>query len=172
MDRNFYEFWGQMFLNLAKGQKQIEDFRKWFGQGLMGYESMNAMFRKAYGLDRIEEESPDYAEIWKKSVETFQKSFRESLALMDVVPRSEYDALAEKCAALEKTVTEQEETIRTLKRLLNEEASGGAPAAAAIEDLQGLLKNQQDQFQQLLKNMALFFEKEPLLTRGTKKKGH
>ena len=23
MDRNFYEFWGQMFLNLAKGQKQI-----------------------------------------------------------------------------------------------------------------------------------------------------
>jgi len=170
MDRNFYEFWGQMFLNLAKGQKQIEDFRKWFGQGLMGYESMNAMFRKAYGLDRIEEESPDYAEIWKKSVETFQKSFREGLSLMEVVPKGEYEKLVQKCAALEKTVAEQEETIRTLKRLLTEEASG-APAAA-LEDLQGLLKNQQAQFQELVKNMTLLFEKEPLISRGTKKKGH
>jgi hypothetical protein len=170
MDRNFYEFWGQMFLNLAKGQKQIEDFRKWFGQGLMGYESMNAMFRKAYGLDRIEEESPDYAEIWKKSVETFQKSFREGLSLMEVVPKGEYEKLVQKCAALEKTTAEQEETIRTLKRLLTEEASG-APAAA-LEDLQGLLKNQQAQFQELVKNMTLLFEKEPLISRGTKKKGH
>jgi len=170
MDRNFYEFWGQMFLNLAKGQKQIEDFRKWFGQGLMGYESMNAMFRKAYGLDRIEEESPDYTEIWKKSVETFQKSFREGLSLMEVVPKGEYEKLAQKCAALEKTVAEQEETIRTLKRLLTEEASG-APAAA-LEDLQGLLRDQQTQFQELVKNMTLLFEKEPVVTRGTKKKGH
>lgn len=170
MDRNFYEFWGQMFLNLAKGQKQIEDFRKWFGQGLMGYESMNAMFRKAYGLDRIEEESPDYAEIWKKSVETFQKSFREGLSLMEVVPKGEYEKLVQKCSALEKTTAEQEETIRTLKRLLTEEASG-APAAA-LEDLQGLLKNQQAQFQELVKNMTLLFEKEPLISRGTKKKGH
>ena len=170
MDRNFYEFWGQMFLNLAKGQKQIEDFRKWFGQGLMGYESMNAMFRKAYGLDRIEEESPDYAEIWKKSVETFQKSFREGLSLMEVVPKGEYEKLAQKCAALEKTTAEQEETIRTLKRLLTEEASG-APAAA-LEDLQGLLRDQQTQFQELVKNMTLLFEKEPVVTRGTKKKGH
>jgi len=170
MDRNFYEFWGQMFLNLAKGQKQIEDFRKWFGQGLMGYESMNAMFRKAYGLDRIEEESPDYAEIWKKSVETFQKSFREGLSLMEVVPKGEYEKLAQKCAALEKTVAEQEETIRTLKRLLTEEASG-APAAA-LEDLQGLLRDQQTQFQELVKNMTLLFEEEPVVTRGTKKKGH
>ena len=170
MDRNFYEFWGQMFLNLAKGQKQIEDFRKWFGQGLMGYESMNAMFRKAYGLDRIEEESPDYAEIWKKSVETFQKSFREGLSLMEVVPKGEYEKLVQKCAALEKTTAEQEETIRTLKRLLTEEASG-APAAA-LEDLQGLLRDQQTQFQELVKNMTLLFEKEPVVTRGTKKKGH
>ena len=170
MDRNFYEFWGQMFLNLAKGQKQIEDFRKWFGQGLMGYESMNAMFRKAYGLDRIEEESPDYTEIWKKSVETFQKSFREGLSLMEVVPKGEYEKLTQKCAALEKTVAEHEETIRTLKRLLTEEASG-APAAA-LEDLQGLLRDQQTQFQELVKNMTLLFEKEPVVTRGTKKKGH
>jgi len=128
------------------------------------------MFRKAYGLDRIEEESPDYAEIWKKSVETFQKSFREGLSLMEVVPKGEYEKLVQKCAALEKTTAEQEETIRTLKRLLTEEASG-APAAA-LEDLQGLLKNQQAQFQELVKNMTLLFEKEPLISRGTKKKGH
>ncbi|MDI9569185.1 MAG: hypothetical protein QM278_00400 [Pseudomonadota bacterium] len=170
MDRNFYEFWGQLFLSLAKGQKQIEDFRKWFGQGLMGYESLNAMFRKAYGLDRIEEESPDYGEIWKKSVETFQKSFQEGLSLLDVVPRGEYEKLAQKCAALEKSVAEQEETIRTLKRLLTEEAND-APAAA-IEDLQKLLRNQQDQFQELLKNMTLLFDKAPEAVRGVRKKGH
>jgi len=171
MDRNFYEFWGQLFLNLAKGQKQIEDFRKWFGQGMAGYESLTAMFRKAYGLDRLEEGSPDYSEFWKKSVETFQKSFREGLSLMEVVPKGEYEALAEKCAVLEKTVAEQEETIRGLKRLLTEEATG-APAAA-LEDLQSLLKNQQAQFQELMKSMALLFDKEEYPgIRPARKKGH
>jgi len=171
MDRNFYEFWGQFFLNLAKGQKQVEDFRKWFSQGMAGYESLTAMFRRAYGLDRMEETSPDYSEFWKKSVETFQKSFREGLSLMEVVPRGEYEALAEKCAVLEKTVAEQEEMIRSLKRLLTEEATG--TPAAALEELQGLLKNQQAQFQELMKSMSLLFDKDPSqLTRPGRKKGH
>jgi hypothetical protein len=167
MDRNFYEFWGQLFMNLAKGQKQIEDFRKWFGQGLVGYESLTAMFRKAYNLDKFEEGSPDYTEFWQKSVETFQKSFRESLALMEVVPKKEYDALALKCAALEKTVAEQEETIRSLKRLLSEEGLG---TPAAIDDLQELMKKQHNQFQDLLNNMAVLFDQESKVDRSGKKK--
>jgi len=171
MDRNFFEFWGQLFTNLAQGQKQIEDFRKWFGQGLVGYESLTAMFRKAYNLDSLQEGSPDYMEFWQKSVETFQKSLREGLTLMEVVPKSEYETLAMKCAALEKTVAEHEETVRSLKRLLTEEASGGAPAAA-LEDFQGLLQHQQAQFQELMRNMSLLFEKETPSTRSGKKKGH
>lgn len=167
MDRNFYEFWGQLFMNLSKGQKQIEDFRKWFGQGLVGYESLTAMFRRAYNLDRLEEGSPDYTEFWQKSVETFQKSFRESLALMEVVPKGEYETLARKCAVLEKTVAEQEETIRGLKRLLTEEASG---SPAALEDLQELMKKQHNQFQDLLKNMAVLFDQEGKVDRSGKKK--
>ena len=167
MDRNFFEFWGQLFTNLAKGQKQIEDFRKWFGQGLVGYESLNAMFRKAYNMDMVEEGSPDYTEFWKKSVETFQKSFRESLALMEVVPKKEYEALAHKCAALEKTVAEQEETIRSLKRLLSEEGLG---SPAALDDLQDLMKKQHNQFQDLVKNMAILFDQEAKVDRSGKKK--
>ena len=167
MDRNFYEFWGQLFTNLAKGQKQIEDFRKWFGQGLVGYESLTAMFRKAYNLDKFEEGTPDYTEFWQKSVETFQKSFRESLALMEVVPKGEYETLARKCAALEKTVAEQEETIRSLKRLLSEEGLG---SPAALDDLQELMKKQHNQFQDLLKNMAILFDQETKVDRSGKKK--
>jgi len=167
MDRNFYEFWGQLFTNLAKGQKQIEDFRKWFGQGLVGYESLTAMFRKAYNLDKLEEGSPDYTEFWQKSVETFQKSFRESLALMEVVPKKEYEALTGKCAALEKTVAEQEETIRSLKRMLSEEGLG---SPAALDDLQELMKKQHNQFQDLLKNMAILFDQEGKVDSSGKKK--
>ncbi len=167
MDRNFYEFWGQLFTNLAKGQKQIEDFRKWFGQGLVGYESLNAMFRKAYNMDMVEEGSSDYKEFWQKSVETFQKSFRESLALMEVVPKKEYDTLALKCAALEKTVAEQEETIRNLRRLLSEEGLG---SPAALDDLQELMKKQHNQFQDLVKNMAVLFDQETKVDRSGKKK--
>jgi hypothetical protein len=167
MDRNFYEFWGQLFTNLAKGQKQIDDFRKWFGQGMEGYDSLTAMFRRAYNLDKFEEGSPDYMEFWQKSVETFQKSFRENLALMEVVPKKEYDALASKLAALEKTVAEQEETIRNLRRLLSEEGLG---SPAALDDLQELMKKQHDQFQDLLKNMAILFNKETNVDHSGKKK--
>ena len=167
MDRNFYEFWGQLFTNLSKGQKQIEDFRKWFGQGLVGYEPLNAMFRKAYNLEKFEEGSPDYMEFWKKSVETFQKSFRESLALMEVVPKKEYETLAHKCAALEKTVAEQEETIRSLRRLMSEEGLG---SPAALDDLQDLMKKQHNQFQDLVKNMAILFDQETKVDRSGKKK--
>jgi uncharacterized coiled-coil protein SlyX len=167
MDRNFYEFWGQLFTNLAKGQKQIEDFRKWFGQGMVGYESLTAMFRKAYNLDAVEEGSPDYTEFWQKSVETFQKSFREGLALMEVVPKGEYETMVRKCAALEKTVAEQEETIRALKRLLSEEGLG---SPAALDDLQELMKKQQSQFQDLLKNMTILFDQETKNNRSGKKK--
>ncbi len=167
MDRNFYEFWGQLFQNLAKGQKQIEDFRKWFGQGLVGYESLTAMFRKAYNLDVVEEGSPDYTEFWQKSVETFQKSFRESLALMDVVPKGEYETLARKCAALEKTVAEQEGAMRSLKRISSE---GGIGSPFALDELQELMKKQHNQFQDLVKNMAVLFEQDPKADRSGKKK--
>jgi hypothetical protein len=167
MDRNFYEFWGQLFQNLAKGQKQIEDFRKWFGQGLVGYESLTVIFRKAYNLDTVEEGSPDYMEFWQKSVETFQKSFRESLALMEVVPRGEYETLVRKCATLEKTVAEHEETIRSLKTLLSE---GGLGSPAVLNDLQDLMKKQQSQFQDLVKNMTVLFNQEAKADRSGKKK--
>lgn len=167
MDRNFYEFWGQLFQNMAKGQKQVEDIRKWFGQGFAGYDSLTAMFRRAYNLDMFEEGSSDYKEFWQKSVETFQKSFRESLALMEVVPKGEYEALARKCVALEKTAAEQEETIRGLKRLLSEEGLG---SPAALNDLQELMKKQHNQFQDLLKNMAVQFDQEAKVDRSGKKK--
>jgi glutaredoxin 2 len=167
MDINFFEFWGRLFTNLARGQKQIEDFRAWFSQGLSGYDSLTAMFRKVYNLDNFEDKSNDYEKLWQKSVESFQKSFRESLALMKVVPKDEYEELARKCTALEKTVSEREETIVGLRRLLSEE---GLRYPVAVDELRDLMKKQHDQFQDLLKNTVVMFDQETKADRSRKKK--
>ena len=52
IDRDFFKFWGQLFLNVSKGQKQLEEINSLFRQGMDGYESMRTLFQDIYGLDK------------------------------------------------------------------------------------------------------------------------
>ena len=61
MDKNFLEFWGNFFINAAKGQQQLEDMGQWMSQGFKGFEELTAMFRKCYGLDQLSPDAPDYS---------------------------------------------------------------------------------------------------------------
>ena len=106
MDRHFLEFWGNFLINVAKGQKQMEDIAKWMQQGFEGFDELTGMFKKFYGLEHMEKDTPAYIETWKKASEDFIKSFKEYLCLMGVVPKEK--------------VVSQEETIKHLRMLLNE----------------------------------------------------
>jgi hypothetical protein len=155
MDRHFLEFWGKFLLNAAKSQKQMEDLTKWLHRGFYNLQDLTSLFQQAYGLEQVDQDSPDYLKLWDKAEENFRESFREYLNLLGGVPREEYQALAEKYENLKKKVAQQEETIKQLKKLLEEKGLGLAVANLEFQDL---IKKQGEQFQELLKGFAAAME--------------
>ena len=157
MDRQFLEFLGNFFLNAAKGQKQLEDMTQWIGGGLSGFDELSGMFRKFYGINGLPPASSDYTRAWEMASENFKKSYHEWLDLMNVIPKSEYQTLEKKCAALEKTVASQDETIRQLRKLLSEK---GLPYADTVKGFTRMMEEQGHQFQELMDSLGKAFKKE------------
>jgi hypothetical protein len=157
MDKQFLEFLGHFFLNAAKGQKQLEDMTQWVGGGLSGFDELTRMFREFYGMNGLPPASSDYARAWKIASENFKKSYHEWLNLMNVIPKSEYQTLEKKCAALEQKVASQDEIIRQLRKLLSEK---GLPYADAVEGFSQMMEEQGRQFQSLMINLGKVFKKE------------
>lgn len=156
MDRQFLEFLGSFFLNAAQGQKQLEDMTRWISGGFSGFDDLTRMFRKFYGLNALPLASPDYAKAWEKASENFKKSYHEWLNLMNVIPKSEYNALKKKCEALEEKVATQDETIQDLRGLLSEK---GLPYAEAVKGFTEMMEQQGNQFQELMDSMGKVFTK-------------
>jgi len=158
MDRHFLELWGNLLINAAKGQKQAEELAQWIGQGLKGFEGPSAKFRKYYGLNGLDQESPDYPKAWEKAVHDFQKSLKDYLNLMGVVSKDEHLTLVRKYEDLKKKAADQEETIKHLRMLLDEK---GVAQGEVPKGFQDLIKKQTDQFQDLMKGFGRFLEKDP-----------
>lgn len=158
MDPNFFEFWGQSFLNISKGQRQIDEFRQWLRQGLGGADSLSVLFRQIYGLDSVEKGGDEYLKLCEKATQSFQQSFRDYLRLFDVAPREEFEALKRECEALKQKISDQEQTIGQLRNVLGEK---GLESDETVRDLQNLLKKQTDQFQEMLQVAGQAFQKKP-----------
>ena len=151
MNRYFLEFWGQVLLQAAKSQKQLEDLAQWVPRGFWGFQDYTRLFKTAYGLEAMDEENPDFLALWQKAEKDFRDSFREYLFLLGGVPREEYAALARKYDELQEKVAEQAETIELL-RVLAEEKGKGLEATSL--EFQQLIKKQGEQFQQFLKGLG------------------
>ena len=152
MDKRFLEFWGNLFLNVAQGQKQLSEITKWIDQGFSGFENLQAMFRNYYGLD---EERPDYYELWNKAEADFQKSFKDYLSLLGVVPREEHLALVKKYEELKEKSAAQEETIGHLRMLLEEK---GVDQAKVISGFEKMIAEQGEQFRELMQSFSEFYK--------------
>jgi uncharacterized coiled-coil protein SlyX len=151
MNRHFLEFWGKALLQAAQSQKQLEDLAKWCQRGIFSFQDYTELFKTSYGLDQVEEDSPDYFAIWNKAAENFQESFKEYLHIFGVVSREEYAELARRHEALQAKVAEQEETIKLLRLLLEEKGLG---LAATSLEFQRLVEKQGDQFQKLIQSLG------------------
>lgn len=151
MDRHFLEFWGKALLKAAESQKQLEDLARWCQRGFLGFQDYTQLFRAAYGLDEMPEDTPDYFALWKKAEADFRESFKDYLSLMGVVPREEYAALARQYEELKEKVSDQEETIKHLRMLVDEKGMG---LEATTLEFQKLIKKQGEQFQNLLKGVG------------------
>jgi len=157
MDTQFMEFWGKFWLNAAKSQKQLEDMAEWMRCGMTGFEELTSLFRKAYGLEKNELTSPDFMKAWAAAQENFTKSFKDYLALLGVVPREEYLALARKYEELKEKVQSQEETIKHLRMLLS--AASKEEFQGLAGQLEGLVQKQGEQFQNLMDSFSQAFKK-------------
>ncbi|MBU1343436.1 MAG: hypothetical protein KKE44_11540 [Proteobacteria bacterium] len=124
MDKNFLEFWGNMMLNAAKGQKQMDEMAKWVAAGLSGMKEMNDLFFKPYGIKPVQTEKKDnYHDadsIQKKAFSSFLSSFEEYLSLFDVVPKKKHMEMVHRYETLKQRVKDQEETITHLQMMMED----------------------------------------------------
>ena len=158
MDRHFLEFWGNFLINVAKGQKQMEDMSKWMQQGFEGFDELTGMFKKFYGLEHMEKDTPTYMETWKQASENFQKSFKDYLRLMGVVPKDEHLTLVKKYEELKEKVADQEETIKHLRMLLEEKKV--ETQGELVQGFQEIIEKQSEQFQETMETLGRFFKKD------------
>lgn len=151
MHRHFLEFWGKALLKAAESQKQWEDLARWCQRGFLGFQDYTQLFRAAYGMEEMAEDTPDYLALWKKAEGDFRESFKEYLNLLGVVPREEYAALARRYEELKEKVAEQEETLKYLRLLADEKGMG---LEATTLEFQQLIKKQGEQFQKFIQGLG------------------
>ncbi len=158
MDPHFLEFWGNLLINAAKQQKQLEDLSKWMQQGFKGFDELTAMFNKFYGLEHMEKDTPAYMETWETASENFLNSFKNYLDLMGMVTKNEHLTLVKKYEKLKEKVAVQEETINHLRLLLEEKKTESQEEL--VKGFQDLIEKQSKQFQETMETFGSFFKKE------------
>lgn len=154
MDKNFLEFWGNYFLNAARGQESVERLAEWMGRGLTGSDDLTAMFRKVYGLEGSRAGGAGTSAAWEAAVEKFRESFKTYLDLFDVVPGAEHRALQEKNDRLEEKVAALTEKIKALQASLSESRAAGGDIAG---EFGALIERQAEEFKALTDNFQEFF---------------
>jgi hypothetical protein len=158
MDPHFLEFWGNFLVNASKEQRRLKDLYEWMQQGFKGSDDLTEMFRKFYGLDHMEKDTPAYLETLKKASENFLESFKDYLDLMGMVPKDKHLALVQKYEALKEKVADQEETIKNLQLLLEEKRAESQ--GELVQGFQDLIEKQSKQFQKTMETFGSFFKKE------------
>lgn len=151
MNRQFYEFWGNYFTNVAHGQKQLEDMSAWMKHGFTGTDDITALFRRCYGLNAPESGGALEVQTWQKAIADFQQTFTQFAKQCGWVTQDEHQKIVDKCAALEKEVEQQQATISQLRTLLNQEGRGHAEL---FELFKGSFEEQSNQFNALMGNIS------------------
>ena len=155
MDRQFYEFWGNFLINVAQGQKQVEEMSAWMKQGYAGADDLSTMFRRCYGLNAPDTGNAQDPQAWQEAVAEFQNGFAQFAAQWGWVPQEEHQQVLEKCAALEEQVQSQQATLKKLRDLLSQKGLGHTEL---LQHMQGSLKDQSDQFQALMESIGSAFK--------------
>ena len=158
MNRQFFEFWGNFFTQVAHGQKQIEDMNAWVQQGLTGARELNELFQRCYGLKLPQSDNSQASQIWQNAIQDFQQSFTQLAEQWGWVSRSEHQKVLDRCQELEKQVRQQQEAIEDLRALLQEKGLGHNEL---FQHLNKSLKEQSDQFHALMESINEAYKDKP-----------
>jgi len=167
MDKQFLEFWGHTFLAAAKNQKIFEDVMSCFAPGGQlekqpgldmeqwlkawknGYQAWQSFLSTMYGVDPYAREDKTSDESGVQELTSLvTQNWKEMISMMGAVPRQDYDALRQENDELKKRLELQEERIQQLQDVLQHK--GLFDFEQMTESFQEVLKNQSDQFQDLM----------------------
>jgi inorganic triphosphatase YgiF len=151
MDRQSLEFLGNLFLAAAKGQKQLEDMNDWIGGKKGASDEWTAMFRRYFGLEKEALNSNAYTQ----AMQQFQTTVSDWLSLIDVVPKSKFEALQEENEELRQKLAVQQKTIQQLEGLFGDK---GTNLRYVVQEFSQMAAQQSDQFQKLMENMSEMFK--------------
>jgi len=160
MNRYFDEFWKNQFINVDKGQKQMEDMTKLIMQGLSGFEEVPEMFGKFYSMDFLSKETQEYMKAWEMTTEDFQKFFKYYLDLMGLVPKDEYLELANKYNNMDKSVTDKIKEMSKQVKIVADQEKMITDQKKEIVEQKKLLA---DQKKEISKQKTLFVDQKKLI---------
>jgi hypothetical protein len=147
MDKRFLEFWGNLLINAAKGQEQIENLQRLIDEGFKPFETQLNLFRKFYGLENKTGPPAVNDQLWEKATQDFLNSCEEFIGIWGMVPRKTYDALAGENENLKKKIADLEKRLQRRKQKGNRQEMDTGEIARGFE---GLIKKQAEQFQTLM----------------------
>jgi hypothetical protein len=151
MNKDFYEFWGNFLLNLARGHQQMENLSALMKQGVAEMNDLAKGFSDTYGRYAPAGAGDDSAAVaWQKAMADFQRSLSPFAALWGWVPQAEHERVVRDRDELQKKVKDQEDVIKQLRDLLNQEGRGHL---MLVDHWKRSLKEQNDQFQALMKSI-------------------
>ena len=151
MDKKFLEFWGNCFLNAAKGQEQIENLTRLMHEGFGAFEQQMELFQRLYNFDEIVDSAPNSSDFISQAAETYRKSYQEFLDLFGLVSKEDYESLAEKCEVLREKLAALEKKTSDPKRQADWNEIG---TSELVQGFESLMKKQTDQFQELMQSFA------------------
>ncbi|MDZ7761146.1 MAG: hypothetical protein U5L00_12965 [Desulfovermiculus sp.] len=178
MDKQFLEFWGQIFLAAAKNQKifddvmscfapegqknkqQSQDMEQWLKTWMSGYQAWQSFLSTMYGVDPYAQQQSHASQQWgaQELSALVTQNWKEMISLMGAVPRQDYDDLRQENQELKKRLEIQEERIQQLQDILQQK--GLFDFQQMTESLQDVLKNQSDQFQELMQTIQASWKNE------------
>jgi len=157
MDKNLLEFWGQIFLNAARSQQQMEDWNKWFSIDGFGKNKLFSSLLNQPETQKTEEITPEILEIARKATDAYKEVFKASLSLFDVVAKEDYDELLKENELLKEKVKAQENIIKNRR---NQPEKDIFEQQEVVNNLTEIVKDQTQQFQDLMKQMGKYYKKE------------
>lgn len=153
------EFWGQIFLNAARSQRQMEDWNKWFSVDSAGKNKLFNGILKQPETQKTEETTPEILEMTRKASDAYKEMFKASLSIFDVVSREDYNELLEENKLLKEKVIEQENLIKKRKHQPDKDIF---EQQEVVNNLTEIVKDQAQQFQDLMKQIGKYYKKEPV----------
>lgn len=145
MHYQYLDSLGNMFMNAARGQKQLEEFSRLMGFAPWNFMNWNETAGRFFGFDALARSTTELMKFSRNLLEEFQQSIKGFLSLMDLVPKRDYLELLQQYETLKKK--SREAGAAGLENILQE---GLSIQSEGLRHFEELAKKQTEEFQNLM----------------------